>query len=62
MHSGSPDGKYVCQPGRDWAEGEKVQFLKSEKIGEKIEKNAVAYAAERSLFLDYFLKLKIRGL
>jgi hypothetical protein len=28
----------------------------------KSEKNAAAYAAERPLFLDSFLKLKIRGL
>ena len=41
---------------------EKVRFLKSEKIGKKSEKNAAAYAAERPLFLDSFLKLKIRGL
>ena len=50
---------YVCWPGRDQSEGEKVLFLKSEKIGKKI---AVVYDAERPIFLDSFLKLKIRGL
>ena len=32
------------------------------KGSEKVEKNAAAYATERPLFLDSFLKLKIRGL
>ena len=43
-------------------EWEKGRFLKSEKIGKKKWKNAAAYDAERPLFLDSFLKLKIRGL
>ena len=37
-------------------------FLKSKKIGKKIEKVAAAYDAERPLLLDSFLKLKIHGL
>jgi hypothetical protein len=40
-----------------------TSVLKSEKIGKKCKKkNAAAYAAERPLFLDSFLKLKIRSL
>ena len=52
----------VCWPRRDQSKGEKVLFLKSKKIGKKIEKNAAAYDAERPLLLDSFLKLKIHGL
>ena len=40
----------------------KIRFLKSEKISRKMRKNAAAYATERPLFLDSFLKPKIRGL
>jgi hypothetical protein len=46
---------------RSIRKGKKVRFLKSEKIGKKKPrkcKNAAAYAAERPLFLDSFLKLK----
>jgi hypothetical protein len=39
-----------------------TSVLISEKIGKKNEKNALAYAAEQPLFLDSFLKLKIRSL
>ena len=54
-------GMYVGQDAID-RKGKKVRFLKNEKIGKKSKKNAAAYAAERPLFLDSFLKLKIRGL
>ena len=39
----------------------KVQF-REQKGRKKVEKNSAAYDAERPLFLDSFLKLKIRGL
>jgi hypothetical protein len=37
-------------------------FKKWKNRQKKQKKNAAAYAAERPLFLDSFLKLKIRGL
>ena len=53
---------YVTVQGRINKKGKKVRFLNpsgSEKIGEK---NAAAYAAERFVLQETFLKLIIRGL
>ena len=38
-----------------------TQFLDYDNFVKNSSKNAAAYVAERPLFLDSFLKLKIRG-
>ena len=39
-----------------------MRIVKYAKEVKKYGRNAAAYASQRPLFLDFFLKLKIRGL